>query len=271
MKKILFILIFGIASLQSNEIIQIDDDFDGVVDIYDKCLNTPFEYEVDKNGCKIDDESFDKTISFETTYYKLKDNNYKYDYRSNSLSFYLENNRYIFGIKNNYINLIYTDSENTKNKEHGLSDTYLDFGYKFKHEYLQSINLLSKISTSSNQVFTTGKNDYSIEMNLKNEINDYAMFSSIAYNYTTNTSDAKYNNYFDINVGFVDELDDFGYAISLYYSQPVTNQAKPQKDFQISFAKDIGYDYRLSFSYVNSLDNTTFDNGGISIKLVYGF
>jgi hypothetical protein len=183
----------------------------------------------------------------------------------------LENNRYIFGIKNSYINLTYTDSENTKNKEHGFSDTYFDFGYKFKHEYLQSINFLSKISTSNNTVFTTGKNDYSLELNLKNDFDNYAFFSSISYNYTTNISDTKYNNYFDFNFGLVQELDDFGYSASVYYSQPVTNQAKPQKDFQISLAKDIGYDYRLNISYVNSLDNTTFDNGGISIKLVYGF
>jgi hypothetical protein len=67
MNKIIFILTLSILTLNSKEIIQIDDDFDGVIDIYDKCLNTPFEYEVDKNGCKIDEESFEKTISFETT------------------------------------------------------------------------------------------------------------------------------------------------------------------------------------------------------------
>jgi len=30
-----------------------DTDNDGVIDIYDKCPNTPFKYQVDATGCKL--------------------------------------------------------------------------------------------------------------------------------------------------------------------------------------------------------------------------
>ena len=275
MKFFYYFLFLINATLLASDLEYRDDDLDGVVDIYDKCLATPFEYEVQSNGCPKEQQSefYKYRVDFAYSYSKQNDTSYSYEYTAKELSLYLETNQYLLRVSNSYLNLEYNDiSTNRLYDEQGYSDLLVEVGYKFNYEYLYSVNFISKFATASNSSLSSGKNDYTIELNFHKSYPNYYLFSYVSYSFIGD-SEINYNNFFDGALGVMHSVyDDLYGAVNLYYSEPIIETSKEELDIQMSLSLVYDVNYQLSLTYATNLkDRESFDKNSINLKVSYFF
>ncbi len=256
MKKIIFLFSCTFYLFANSENIYIDSDLDGVVDIYDKCLNTSFEFEVDKYGCSIEKEdSFKKLISYSFERYHYDSDEIDYKYNINKLAFYLYNNEYLFGISQNFLNLDYKyeslDTIYDYNSD-GYGDLTLKFGYFFRYNYLESINLIANLNTSDDESLSSNTNIYTFEFNFGKDIENLNLYSSISYNIFENSD---YDNYFDLELGMMKYSKDLYYGVSIYYSEAISDSSNELLLIQPSISIPFWDDYQLGLSYSTNLNN----------------
>lgn len=275
MKKFLLIIVFTLFTLYANEIEYIDEDLDGVVDSYDKCLNTPFEYEVNEDGCpkELQSEEYKYRVDFAYTYSKQSAATYSYDYSAKELSAYLETNRFLFGVRNSFLDIYYNDkTTNTLYNEQGYSDLSLELGYKFNYEYLYSVNFITKFATASNSSLSSGKNDYSVELNFNKSLKDIYFFSYISYN-ILGDGEIEYYNYFNCAFGAMKALrNDVYIATNLYYTQPIVAAGEDEVDLQLllNFSYDLNYQFNLVYT-TNIRNRDSLNKDALSLRFGYTF
>jgi hypothetical protein len=271
MRRLLYI---GLIStlVNANNILYIDSDLDGVVDIYDKCLNTPFEYEVKKDGCPKDEylNHYEFKSSYSISKHSINSSNL--DYTFSNLSLYIESQKYIFGVSSGYLDIEYIEPlSNTKYLIQGYSDTYIELGYKLHYNYLHSITLTTKLSTSNNDALTSGENDYSLETNFQKSYENISVFGSIGYNYTNDTT-INYNNYFDFSLGVIGLINDDFYGVNIVYSEPIIKDETKDIDSEIFYSISIINSYQMRVSYITNLDTLLSNrDDSIALKISYSF
>jgi hypothetical protein len=250
-----------------------DYDLDGVDDNVDKCLNTPFEYEVDEYGCpKNVLDNITTRVSIEYSYNKQSETSYLYKYSLKTIDLYLGYKNYTFGISKSYISLLYDDYTYDETYDiKGYSDLSVDFGYHINYHLLKYINIQTKLkNTSSNDTLSSDKNDYTISLYFKHNYADTDIFNLISYNIVADTDNINYKNYFDTYTGFSRRLYSIYYSIGVLYSQKNLDELHNHIDIKTNISIPINSDISASSSYTKGISNYNNYNS-FSFKLTYSF
>ena len=245
-----------------------DDDFDGVDDAHDKCLDTPFTDLVDSEGCtssslvshhQVDvivgiaySQKNETTLEDEQTLYS----SLQLDYSYKELNFYLLVSRY----QNSYGS--------------GLDDTYIGGSYTF------SISDMLNFSPSLNLALPTydsGLDNEQVDISAGFELSYfYKSFAfSGAYLYTfindTDTQGIEYQNTSAYQLGATYSFNEKVYVNTGIYKS--TSMYRGVEDIE-SFLVDLNYyinnTYFILLNYSHGLSESASDNY-VSLKFGYHF
>ena len=178
---------------------------DGVDDIYDKCLYTPFTDLVGNNGCTIESlESLHHLslitgVSFSDTDYNTLS---KTDTTTSSLQldYYYKN----FSVT---LNTSYYDNSSETYSNSGMNDTYFGFDYQLAFTDLYLRVGLGAILPTYDTTLNNNNTDYTANINLSYTLSHINLFGT--YGYTlVNDSDVEdvvsyqNSNYFSLGLGY---------------------------------------------------------------------
>jgi len=191
----------------------VDNDFDGVEDNVDKCLNSKFTDIVNKDGCKIkslvSSHHFDIVLGYKKTTNSNSDTitiSQKVGYYYNNISLGLYSSQF------DYTSDIYTNSS-------GNDDYYFSSNYKIKQNNSLSYNLGMGFSIPSSNS-STNKIDYTLSSSVfKKSSKKLSLFAGVSYTIVndTNTSTTTYQNSYAYYLGSSYNLT-YNTNISLQYN-----------------------------------------------------
>jgi len=214
-----------------------DYDFDGVEDKYDKCLNTSFEYLVDKDGCPLDKEYFG-ILNFELIVTILK------DYESNTnISFSYE-----------YNNILSDISTNINDR----SDIYFDIGYKVETKKYTLKNYIGIKYPVNDKTISTTKKDYFIISSLDYYfLNNY--YTTILAQYTnTSNTEINYKNYYNYNISFGILSNNYNFEIGYINSGSIYKSINDYNAINIAYTYYINKIYYIKSGYSPSLKDNSY-------------
>ncbi len=243
---------------------------DGVDDINDKCLYTPFTDLVGSDGCTI--ESLESPHHFSLiTGVSFSDTDYntlsKTDTTTTSLQldYYYKN----FSLT---LNGSYYDNSGDEYAASGMNDTYFGVDYKFVAKKLY-INLgVGALLPTYESTLNNNNTDYTLNTNLSYHIEDLNLFGTYGYTFV-NDDDVKdvvsYQNssYFTLGVGYY--LTSKLYASSYYNIVESIFEGVARIETQSLYLNySINDNFFTTLTYSYGLSDTASDNYA-SLKIGY--
>jgi len=259
--KIFFIYLLVFSKLFA----YVDNDIDGVEDSVDLCPDTSFDKVVDENGCP-ENESYWGELSIQIgsdiSFDKFDDRNNNYNFFSN------------YQYKNWNISLSNSKqtSYDNNNPSTSVGDIYLNSGYSFSNDYLQSqISVGTKIATEDSEI-STGENDYFLSLNLAHAINEKQnIFSYISYTLTGDSNETNYKNSFAYSLGKGYMINQNWYSsLSYDYSSSIYEDGEAYQ--AVSFFNSYSFleNYFVALNYSYGLDDLSYKHS-LSLKLGINF
>ena len=250
MYKIIILLL-----LVKNLLYSFDDDFDGVENINDKCLNTSFLDTVGNDGCP-NDRLYLGNISIEYEY--LVQNTSLDKSYIKSIYFDIDYKKLIFSFSKSYYEINSIDY---------IGDDYISIGYDFYHNsfsnklYLgiKKANKSSDISTNIDDYFTNTAFYYNYNSNLS-----FDMF--LQYNLVQNNNISEYADYVNYSIGSSFNINNFKTGISYINSGSTDEFINVYKTIKLSFQYNISNDFYSSINYNKSIVN---EDNDISCNIGY--
>jgi hypothetical protein len=219
-----------------------DNDFDGVDDRKDKCLNTPFVDIVDLYGCS-QSNKYIGSFNLELEY--LKQKNKILDMNINSIYLDYRYSIFLFSI---FYNQYMIDSKTY------LGDVYINFGYDIIiNENLLNIYFGLKQATG-NKVISTKENDYSISLSYEYFINTY--FSYLIFVSYTKTGDNqinKYNDFLNYSLGITYVKNKHNISLYYLYDKALLHGANNDKGIEIEYIYSFNTKYYIKLTHAKSL------------------
>ncbi len=216
----------------------VDNDMDGVDDIYDKCLNTPFLYIVDETGCPAD-----------MAYYGGINLEYEYGILKKSDDITILNEIYI---AYRYDNYLFNGQKSIFNIEsqNNISDTYFNIGYQFNF-YTNVVKTYIGVKYVDESEYLPNKlNDYILSINYDFPAKYITYTGSILYNISDNSDGTDNGNYFDYTIGISYEKSDFNFTL-LYLNDGSYRQdtnAYENIDFEAEYYINNNYYFSVTYS-----------------------
>ena len=234
-----------------------DDDFDGVDNINDRCLNTSFIDTVGKDGCPnnriyignivIDYEYLIQRTDIETSYIK-------------SIYFDIDYKKFLFSFSKSYYEI---------NKTKYVGDDYLSIGYNFYNKNFTNKSYIGIKKANKSSEISTNNDDYFINTAFYyNYTNRISFDISSQYNFIQDSSTQKYNNYINYSAGSSYNINNFKTSISYNNSGSTDEFSNVYKTLKISQQYNISNDFYVSINYSKSIINI---NNDISCNIGYSY
>jgi hypothetical protein len=223
-----------------------DNDFDGVEDINDKCPNTSFLDTVDIDGCP-NNRLYLGKISLEYEYQVQNSDNKSY---INSYLIDVDYKKYLFSYFKSYIKIDSTSY---------TGDDYFSFGYMFNKVLytnktyigIKKANNISELSTNEDDYFINTTFDYTFKQNIL-----YSLF----FQYTnTNETD-----YFTYNISSSYYIKNYQYIFDYTNSGSSNKTINKYQDIKLSFLYNFKNNFYTKLFYTKSLISST-NNLGFTI------
>ncbi len=231
----------------------IDNDLDGVEDKYDQCPNTSFDALVDKYGCPPNEKYLGSlTLQIQNSW-QFDTNN---SFSNYGVALYYSYDNFSFSFSNAQQSTI--DANNQTAQYTG--DLYVDMGYKFQTQNLESkLSIGSKIATA-NENIGTGENDYYASFSLNYLLNNnFALFSKVNYTFVGDEPSIDYQNSLGYSVGMAYLLSDKWYSSLTYYgANSIYRDGVDYESLSWYNSYSLSSDYFLGLNYNYGLDELSF-------------
>jgi len=250
----------------------VDKDMDGVDDVDDKCLYTPFMDIVNSEGCST--ETLVSKYHFDITT-GLSYGNIDYNTLSKTdtlttsfgLTYYYEN----FSCS---LSSSFYSNKSDDYSDSGINDTYLALDYIiFDSALYMSIGSTLILPTYDNS-YGTNNLDYALNVNLGYNIGNFNYFTSYGYTWINDTDVADYVYYQDTNslsigLGYIFSSPLYA-SLAYNQSESIYKKIEQIRTASVYLFYSLSQDFFTNFSYAYGLSDTASDNY-LSIKLGYKF
>jgi len=249
-----------------------DNDIDGVDDIYDKCLFTPFSDLVGSDGCTIESLESPHHFSFMTGV-SFSDTDYNTLSKTNTTTSSLQLDYYYknFSVA---LNTSYYNNSSEIYSNSGMNDTYLGVGYRLEFRDLYLSVSTGVILPTYDTTLNNNKTDYTANINLSYTIENLNFFTT--YGYTlVNDTDVKdvvsyqNSNYLSLGLGyyFTHKL-----YMSSYYSisDSIFKTISKIETQSLYVYYGINENFFTTLTYAYGLSETASDNY-IALKIGYNY
>ena len=237
----------------------VDNDLDGVDDKDDLCPNTSFSELVDENGCP---ENNTHSINNLGSLTLQLNNSWQFDtnntFDNYGFSLYYAYDDWSFSLSNAQ----QTTLDNNNQTSQSRGDLYVDMGYNFKHEKLQSrVTMGTKIAIA-NENIGTGEDDYYTALSLNYLAHDnLALFSNFTYTFVGDTPTINYQDSFAYGLGIAYLPTEHWYSsLSFNQADSIYTNGIPYQSLSWYNSYTIKRDYFIGVNYNYGLDELSFDH-----------
>ena len=237
-----------------SKLFAVDSDIDGVEDSIDLCPNTSFDKLVDENGCPPNERYWGELniqigndISFDT-----------FDERTDNYNFFTNYQYKKWNISLSNANQTSYDSNNNPSTSTG--DIYLNTGYFFSNDSLQTkISLGTKIATASSEI-GTGENDYFASLSLSHLINEKQnIFAYLSYTLNGDSNETNYKNAiaYSLGTGYMPNKNWYS-SLSYDYSSSIYEGEEAYEALSLFNSYSFLEDYFITLNYTYGLDERSY-------------
>jgi len=244
--------IFVLSILFYNLLFSIDNDFDGVEDTNDKCLNTSFLDTVDIYGCP-NNRLYLGKISLEYQYQIQKATSSTY--YINSYLIDVDYKKYLFSYYKSYIKIDSTSY---------TGDDYFSLGYMFNQTLFTNKTYLGIKKANKISQISTNKDDYFI-----NTTFDYTFSQNLLYSIFLQYTNTNYINYFTYNISSTYYKNDFQYILDYTNSGSTNKTINEYQNIKLSFLYNFKNNIYTKLFYDKSLINS--DEYSFGFNIGYNF
>lgn len=243
---------------------------DGVDDVNDRCLYTPFSDLVGSDGCTI--ESLESLHHFDIiTGVSFSDTDYNTLSKTDTTSASLQLDYYYKNFSLSLNGSYYSNDSDTYSAS-GMNDTYLGVDYRLAFNNLYVSFGAGAILPTYESSLNNNNTDYTANANLSYNMQSLNLFGSYGYTFA-NDNDVEdvvsyqNSNYFSLGLGYY--FTSKFYMSSYYSSSDSIFEGVSKIDTQSIYAYySINDNYFTSLSYAYGLSDTASDNY-LSLKLGY--
>ena len=260
--KIFFIYVLVFTKLFA----YVDSDIDGVEDAIDLCPDTSFDKLVDENGCPPNERYWGELsiqigndISFDELDNRTDNYNFFTNYQYKKWNISLSNSDQ-------------TSYDSNNNPSTSTGDMYLNTGYFFPNDYLQTkIGLGAKIATANSEI-GTGENDYFVSLSFAHALNEKQnLFSYLSYTLNGDSNETNYKNSVAYSLGTGYMLNQNWYSsLSYDYSSSIYEEGEAYQALSLFNSYTFLEDYFITLNYSYGLDELSYKHT-LSLKLGINF
>lgn len=247
-----------------------DMDMDGVDDINDKCLYTPFSDLVGSDGCTI--ESLESLHHFDIiTGVSFSDTDYNTLSKTDTTTASLQLDYYYKNFSLSLNSSYFSNSSDTYSAS-GMNDTYLGVDYKLAFNKLYVSLGTGLLLPTYDTTLNNNNTDYTANVNLSYNIGRISLFGTYGYTFV-NDDDVKdivsyqNSNYFSLGLGYY--LTSKFYLSSYYnVSDSIFKDVSKIQTVSLYTYYSINDNFFTTLNYAYGLSDTASDNY-LSLKIGY--